>query len=437
MTERVAVVGGGMLGAATAEHLARTGAQVTLYEAAPHLGGLADAWQVGDVTWDRHYHVILLSDLRVRALLERIGLTDQVNWTQVRTGYYADGRLSSVSNAVEYLRLPGLGPIAKARLGATILGGSRISDGRAMERITVEAWLRKWSGGPTFERFWLPLLRAKLGDAYRETSAAFIWSTIQRLYAARSAGVGQEQFGYVRGGYATITARLADHLVANDVDLRLSSPVSAVRRAEGGLEVHCAGTAERFDRVIVTTAAPLAADLCPDLRDDERARLRAVRYQGIVCASVVLKRSLSPYYLTYITDPATPFTAVVEMTTLIDRSEVGGHHLVYLPKYAPAGDELFSLDDDAVKARFWPYLRSMYPTLGDDDVVAWKVSRVPQVFAVPTLNYSDAMPPMTTSVPGLVLCGSAHLVHATLNVNDTISLVEQLPAAGRSPVVAP
>lgn len=436
MSERVAVVGGGMLGAATAEHLQRAGSEVTLFEAAPHLGGLADAWQVGEVTWDRHYHVILLSDLRVRALLDRIGLTDQLCWTEVRTGYYADGQLSSVSNAVEYLRLPGLGPVAKARLGTTILWGSRIRDGRAMEERSVESWLRRWSGDATFERFWLPLLRAKLGESYRQTSAAFIWSTIQRLYAARAAGVGREQFGYVQGGYATITARLATHLAERGVDLRLSSPVGEVRRSGAGLEVSTGSSTEWFDRVIVTTAAPLAADLCPDLTADETARLRGVRYQGIVCASAVLRRSLSPYYLTYITDPATPFTAVVEMTTLIDRAEVGGNHLVYLPKYAPASDELFDMDDDEVRERFWPYLRTMYPTLSDDDVLAWKVSRVPQVFAVPTLRYSDAMPPMVTSVPGLVLAGSAHLVHATLNVNDTLSLVERIPFGSRAKVVA-
>ena len=48
----------------------------------------------------------------------------------------------------------------------------------------MDDWLRRWSGGRTFERFWLPLLQAKLGDSHREASAAFIWATIQRLYAA-------------------------------------------------------------------------------------------------------------------------------------------------------------------------------------------------------------------------------------------------------------
>jgi hypothetical protein len=36
------------------------------------------------------------------------------------------------------------------------------------------------------------------------------------------------------------------------------------------------------------------------------------------------------------------------------------------------------------------------------------------------------MPSTTTSIPGLQLIGSANLPFATLNVNDTLSLVEKL-----------
>ena len=64
------------------------------------------------------------------------------------------------------------------------------------------------------EKIWLPLLRAKLGENYRETSAAFIWATIARMYAARRTGMKRELFGYVPGGYARIIERFAKALNA-------------------------------------------------------------------------------------------------------------------------------------------------------------------------------------------------------------------------------
>jgi hypothetical protein len=40
------------------------------------------------------------------------------------------------------------------------------------------------------------------------------------------------------------------------------------------------------------------------------------------------------------------------------------------------------------------------------------------------LNYSDRLPPMITSVPGLSIINSAHIVNASLAVNETVSLAE-------------
>ena len=58
----VGVVGGGVLGMTVALRLAQQGHDVTLLESAPAIGGLASPEFIGDVTWDRFYHVMLLSD---------------------------------------------------------------------------------------------------------------------------------------------------------------------------------------------------------------------------------------------------------------------------------------------------------------------------------------------------------------------------------------
>jgi hypothetical protein len=49
--------------------------------------------------------------------------------------------------------------------------------------------------GSHLRRIWLPLLKSKLGDNYRITSASFIWATIARMYAARRSGLKREMFG--------------------------------------------------------------------------------------------------------------------------------------------------------------------------------------------------------------------------------------------------
>jgi protoporphyrinogen oxidase len=414
-----------MLGLTLGLRLRQAGQQVSVFEAAPHWGGLASAWKLDDVVWDRFYHVTLLSDSRLRAVLGELGLADELEWSTTRTGFFTDGKLHSLSTSLEFLRFPPLNLIDKVRLAATILHASRIEDGRPLERIPVVEWLEKWSGKRVVEKIWRPLLRCKLGDNYQEASAAFIWATIRRMYAARRSGLKREMFGYVRGGYATVIDAFVKKLGGDGVVLQAASPVRGVENESGKPRVVFAdGTTQIFDRVVVTAAAPLAAKLCRQLSDGERRSLESVSYRGIVCASLLLRKPLSPYYVTNVTEPWAPFTGVIEMTALVDPKNFGGKTLVYLPKYIPADDPLFDASDAEVREKFLAGLRKMHPSITDDDVLAFQVARVKHVFAVSTLGYSDHLPPMKTSLPGLYLANSAHIANGTLNVNETVSLAE-------------
>jgi protoporphyrinogen oxidase len=146
---------------------------------------------------------------------------------------------------------------------------------------------------------------------------------------------------------------------------------------------------------------------------------------GIVCASVLLRRPLSPYYITNITESWVPFTAVIEMSALVDRSAFGGRSLVYLPKYATPDEAVFARSDDEIREEFLGALMRMHPDLAPGDVVAFRVSRAKHVFALPTLGYSDVLPPVRTAIPGVHIVNSAHIVNGTLNVNETLGLAER------------
>jgi protoporphyrinogen oxidase len=413
------IVGGGMLGGALALRLAQAGEHVTLYEAAPELGGLASAWSIGDVVWDRHYHVTLLSDQRTNRLLRELEL--EPRWVETKTGSFFDGELYSISNALEFLRFPPLSFPAKFRLGLTILRGSSTDNWHRLEQLPVEDWLLRWSGLQVFERFWLPLLRAKLGDTYRETSAAFIWATIQRLYSARKSGLKRELFGYVPGGYARILRRLGEALAKAGVDVRLGTKVIAISPGPA-VETH-AGV-DRFDQVVVTAPAPVASRLISELSAEYRSRLDSTRYVGIVCPSVLTKKPLSDFYLTYLHDPA-PFTAIVEMSAFVDRAEFGGRTLLYLPKYAASDDQLFERSDRDIEDEFLDHLAAIHRHFDRRDVLAFKVSRARYVFPVSTLGRSLQVPPFVTGVPGVSVISSAQILNGTLNVNETLEVADR------------
>lgn len=421
---RVAIIGGGMMGMTLALRLREAGCDTTLIEAAATPGGLVQSQAIGGYTWDRFYHVTLLSDQHLHGLLEELGLAGLLRWGTTRTGFFTDGRLRSLSNSLEFLAFPALSLVDKLRLAATVLYASRIRDWHPLERVPVDEWLRRWSGERTLERIWLPLLKSKLGENYRVTSAAFIWATIARMYAARRTGLKREMFGYVDGGYERVLREFGRHLEVRGVALWCGRPVLSVEDEGAGVRVRLAGGQEHgFDKVVLTVPCPRIQALCPQLSPAEQARLGKVVYQGIVCASLLLRQPLGGFYITNITDAWVPFTAVIEMTALVDRSMFGGHTLVYLPRYLTQDDAFWRASDEEVRETFLAALGRMYPGFEPRDVVAFQVARVREMMAVTTLNYSEeALPPLRTSLPNVFVVNSSQIANGTLNVNETVGL---------------
>ncbi len=427
-----------MLGVALALRLSGAGRSVTLFESGPALGGLAATWRLGDLTWDRYYHVTLAGDRETRALLAEVGIGDRFRSVPTSTGYWDGARVWPAATVREFFALPGLGPIAKLRIGATIWVNARRRAWRRIERVAVGPWLRRWSGPAATERFWEPQLRAKLGDEHGDVAASFLWATFRRLDGARRGAAKREQMGRVEGGYAAVLGAAAAELAARGVVVHTEALVEEVAVDPTRVGVRLAGANERvefaFDDVVITAAAPIAARLLDGVDGAAARRFAAVRTMGVVCASVLLDRPLSPHYLTYLAVPS-PLTAVVDMSALVPVADLRGRGLVYLPRYLPSDDPGFDIADDELRSTWLTALGSVYPELAERNVEAFAVARARHVFVVPRTRASQVVPPLTTAAPGVHVVNSSHLVHATLNVDETVGLAnwaaDELVTRGR------
>jgi protoporphyrinogen oxidase len=246
------------------------------------------------------------------------------------------------------------------------------------------------------------------------------------MYAARRTGMKRELFGYVPGGYARIIQQFERALEQEGVRCRSGQPVRTIASAKAGqvrIELEN-GNCEHFNQAVVTTVAPVAAQICPQLSATEKGQLKGIKYQGIICASLLLKERLSDFYITNITDSSIPYTAVIEMSALVDHKSFAGRALVYLPQYVSCDSLEFERTDEEVQERFLGALERMYPQFRRADLLCFQISRVKYLLPIPTLNYSDHLPEISTSIPGVHIVNSAHIVNGTLNVNETVQLAE-------------
>jgi protoporphyrinogen oxidase len=422
---RIGIIGGGLMGLALAQRLSARGMNVTVFERDHQLGGLATYHDYGPFFWDRFYHVILPSDTHLIRFLNEIGLGDQLRWHATRTGLYVDEQVYSLSNTMELARFPLVGLIGKLRLALTVMRCLRIRDWERLEAISVEEWLTRMCGRRTYEKFWKPLLLAKLGEHYKRVSAVFIWSYIKRLFSARDAAVQREHLGHVSGGYRTVFGRLDSLIRSAGGEIRLGATVKAiVPRPDGGVWIDWDQGRDHFDKVICTSPVDIVKRLASEGLVRVEQSDHQVEYLGVVCLVLITRRPVIPYYVLNIADSRIPFTGVIGMSTVVSTEETAGLYLTYFPKYVLSDDPLLQQPDGTIRREFFKGLALMFPDWREQDIVGAFINRATRVQPLQVLHYSKHVPQVTTEHQDFFVLNTSQFVNCTLNNNEVIRAVE-------------
>ena len=434
---RIGIVGGGLLGMALAARLSRQGYQVTILEAASRSGGLAAPARIGAYTWDRFYHVILQSDEYLLALLDELGLTGAAALESTRTGFYIDGQLRSLSSTLEFLTFPALGLLDKARLAATILYASRIRDWRRLETVLASEWLKRLSGSAHMGAHVAP---ASPGQAGRQCRAGQCRLHLghHRPHVRRSPDRHEARDLRVRGGRVCGDPRSASMSSSEAWASRAATgprdPGAERARPRPGRDIQ--GRRE-FDNVVLTIPAPGSP---PSVLSSPKPSAivcgRAVpghRMRGACCSSSRWPTTTSP------TSPTAGALHRRDRDDRAGRSEpLRGPGAGVPAEVRDPGRPVLAEDGRGDRGRVPGALERMYPRFQRAQVKAFQVSRVREMLAVTTLNYSATLlPPTATSVDRVFIVNSAQIANGTLNVNETLGLADRKARSSTPLLVRP
>jgi protoporphyrinogen oxidase len=396
--KRIAIVGAGVAGLAAAHDLQKAGCAVTIYEAAPQVGGLAAGFKAAHWDWtlEKFYHHWFAADKDMFALIDELGWSDKVIFRRPWTVVYYKNRFQALDSYVEAVKftLRNFGPVDLVRFGLVGVYLKLTSNWKALEQHTADSWLKKWVGPRVYNAIWRPMLVGKFGEANLDVvNAAWFWARVK----ARTTRLGTFQ-----GGFQRFLDALADNLRCRDVDIRLNTAISGIHKENGGLLVETEAGAETYDAVISTSSPALMAKLAPDLSDSYSAALRHLKSMGAVVLVVSLDRSLSPYYWHNLPkDAGFPFLALVEHTNFMDREHYGGDTIIYCGDYLETDHENFSLSKEQLLDKFLPAFKRFNPDFDPSwvkDAWLWKTAYAQPI---PPVNHSQNIPPLRTPVPGL------------------------------------
>ncbi|HEX8930129.1 MAG TPA: hydroxysqualene dehydroxylase HpnE [Actinomycetota bacterium] len=418
MPPDLVVVGGGLAGIAAALAAADAGAEVTLLEARPRLGGATFSFQRDGLELDNGQHVYLRCCGAYQSLLERLGVTGlaplqprlavPVLAPGGRIGWLRRGNLPAPLHLAGALaRYPYLDWPARLRVARAALALRRMDP--ADQRLDLRSfadWLAaKGQGGAATDALWelvgLPTLNARSDQASLQL-ATMVFKT--GLLTARDAA----DIGWSRVPLSRLHGEPAARaLEAAGVRMRLRAHARAIEPGDGasggtGRRLAVRTDGDRIEAATVIVAVPHdAAGWLPAEVTGPAGRLEGLGVSPIVNLHVVYDRPVTT--LEFAAGLGTPVQFVFDRTSSSGMDPGQGQCLAV--SLSAANDEL-ELPAARLRERYLPALAELFPAARDAAVTAFYVTRERTATFLPAPGTAALRPGAETSMHGLFLAGS-------------------------------
>jgi len=285
--QRIAIIGGGISGLASAYLLAPHHA-VTVFESAAQLGGHARTVMAGingDQPVDTGFIVFnyanyphltrMFQTLDVPVAKSDMSFGASINGGQIEYGLRD---LRALIAQKRNLLRPGF-----ARMVRDILRFNSKAEALAKDDdITIGALMDDLQLGSWFQKYYLMPLCGAIWSTPPAEIRGFPARTLVQFFRnhALLSPSGQHQWWTVDGGSIEYVRRLEHHLRGRGVAFRTGTPVRAIERNKTHCIVHsAAGPHDPFDQIVLACHPDQALRLLAQPTPKERAALSAIRFQ--------------------------------------------------------------------------------------------------------------------------------------------------------------
>jgi len=381
---RIAIIGGGFTGLSAAIRLVDEKQEVVVFEAADSLGGLAGCFKPKHWSWclEYFYHHIFTNDKEIIAIAEKVG--EPAKFRVPLTTSFIKGREVQLDTPVSVLKFGQISLLSRLRMGFGLLLLKMISNGIFLEKYRVVKFLPLLIGGEGYREIWEKLMKAKFGPFVEKINMAWFWSRVAKR---------TKSLGYFDGGFLKLLVAMGKYVENNGGKISLGVRVEKMKEKSGKWLVN----GEEFDKVLITTPAPIADKIAPD-SGVVWPRIDYLWGQTLI---LELHRGVIDGYWMNILEKNWPFLVAVEHTNFIDKRNYGGKVVMYLGNYLPDGDPRLAMETKELLHFFLPYLKKINTDFSEKWVTNLWSFKSPYAQPVFPTNYSKRLPVFKTRQKGL------------------------------------
>lgn len=414
---KVGIIGAGPAGITAAYELAKRGVQVEVFEAGPHVGGLARTLDLWGQRVDLGPHRFFSKDARVNKVWHEVAAGDFKIVKRLTRIFYDNKFYDYPLRPANALKNMGVlnAVSCVASYGRQLIENRQIKDAPT----TFEEWIVSTFGRKLFEMFFKSYSEKLWGISCNELDADFAAQRIKKFSLGgavmNAVGLGRakhltlvDQFSHPIGGTGMIYDRMAASVRAKGGAVHLSTPVSGITADGAGIRL-ADGRTEAYDHVISTMPLTLMVKSLPDIPRAVDEAIAKLTYRNTILVYLrVNKPSLFPDQWLYVQSPELRLGRITNFRNWGE--ELHGESdetILALEYWCNADDPIWTSGDDELIAIGTSELRKT-GLLAHAEVLEGHVIRLPRCYPVYRTGYKQWLAPVTDhlrSVPRVTAIG--------------------------------
>ena len=419
----ISIIGGGPMGLYLAYLLIKKGYKIRIFDSNKKAGGHARPFKFKLTLIEIFYHFFYKNDhFNALKWINTFSNNNSIHWSYIDTGIVTKNNMSKI-NFDSIIDIFKNYKIDSIKIFYNLIKLFFFKIPVSLEKKKAVDWSHNTFGRKFSNDVWVALLKGKFEKNWRQISAIWLATRIKRHLSTRGIIKKKSKFGYLKNTYDQTIKKNISFIERNGSKIFYNSKIKKIKI----INDHVTNIITNKNNIVsknekVISTIPLFC-LKEIIQNKKLNYLKKFRGIGVIVCIAKIKKKLSKYYWTSVTDEKLPFNAVIQQNNLFSKSK---EEIIYTSKYTSEFSKLYMMDKKNLSKKIFKNLENIYKDFSKKDVIEFKIFKSRNAAPIPDIKTVSNMPSFQSKINNLWHGGLEYIYPEDRGVGNSIEVSKKI-----------